>query len=195
VTDLLRIIGDGKDLRDGDVPEGLSEEDLVEIFRWMVHLRTFDERAVALQRQGRIGTYPMFWGEEATQAAPLYACRESDWLFPSYRQNAIATLRGLPVSTPLEYRRGLGGSYGFWDPRAHKVAPVTISIGTHLPHAVGLAWAAKIRGDDTASLVWFGDGATSEGDFHEAMNFAAGQLVLLNLGHSSIHSLSVSLAS
>jgi pyruvate dehydrogenase E1 component alpha subunit len=173
MNDLLRIIGDGKDVPDGEVPEDLSEKDLVEMFRWMVHLRTFDERAVALQRQGRIGTYPMFWGEEATQAGPLYACRESDWLFPSYRQHAIATLRGLPASAPLKYRRGFGGSYGFWDPRAHKVAPMTISIGTHLPHAVGLAWAAKITGEDTASLVWFGDGATSEGDFHEAMNFAS----------------------
>ncbi|MGH2694954.1 MAG: thiamine pyrophosphate-dependent enzyme, partial [Actinomycetota bacterium] len=76
-------------------------------------------------------------------------------------------------STPLKYRRGLGGRHGFWDPRKHRVAPICIPIGTHLPHAMGLAWAAKIRGDRVASVVWFGEGATSEGDFHEALNFAA----------------------
>jgi hypothetical protein len=82
-------------------------------------------------------------------------------------------LRGVPASTPLKYRRGFGGPLGFWNPRVHRVAPICIPIGTHLPHAVGLAWAAKIRRDDIASLVWFGEGATSEGDFHEAMNFAS----------------------
>jgi pyruvate dehydrogenase E1 component alpha subunit len=73
----------------------------------------------------------------------------------------------------LAWWRGYGGIHGFWNPREHRVAPICVPIGTHLPHAVGLAWAAKIRKEDTASLCWFGDGATSEGDFHEAMNFAA----------------------
>jgi pyruvate dehydrogenase E1 component alpha subunit len=136
-------------------------------------LRTFDERAVALQRQGRIGTYALYWGEEATQAGPLYACADGDWVFPSYRQNSIGMLRGVPAATVLAWWRGYGGRHGFWDARAHRVAPICVPIGTHLPHAVGLAWAAKIRGHRTASLVWFGDGATSEGDFHEAMNFAS----------------------
>lgn len=139
----------------------------------MILLRTFDERAVALQRQGRIGNYPMCWGEEATQVAPLYACSDEDWLFPSYRQQGLPILRGVQPLTILRYRRGIGGKLGFWDPREHRCAPITISIGTHLPHAVGLAWAAKIRRDPVCSIVWFGDGATSEGDFHEAMNFAA----------------------
>ncbi len=139
----------------------------------MILLRAFDERAVALQRQGRIGNYPMCWGEEATQVAPLYACRDEDWLFPSYRQQLLPILRGVDPATILNYRRGIGGKVGFWNPREHRCAPITISIGTHLPHAVGLAWAARIRGDDVCSIVWFGDGATSEGDFHEALNIAA----------------------
>ena len=143
------------------------------LFSWLVLLRTFDERAVALQRQGRIGTYPSFWGEEATQAGPLLALQQKDWAWPSYRQNAIGLLRGLPASVPLAYRRGLGGSHGFWDSRRYRVAPMCVPIATHLAHAVGLAWAAKLRSEDVCSLVWFGDGATSEGDFHEAMNFAA----------------------
>jgi pyruvate dehydrogenase E1 component alpha subunit len=173
MTTMLRFMGDGADLADEALPEGITDHDVVAIFKNIVLLRTFDERAVALQRQGRIGTYPPFSGEEATQAGPHYACKDTDWLWPSYRQNAIGILRGVPASTPLKYRRGFGGRHGFWNPREHRVAPICIPIGTHLPHAVGLAWAAKMRGHDVASLVWFGDGATSEGDFHEAMNFAA----------------------
>ncbi len=173
MSDILRVIGDGRSLPDAEVPDGLSEKDLVALFRWLVLLRTFDERAVALQRQGRIGTYALYWGEEATQAGALYACDELDWVFPSYRQNAIGILRGVPAATVLAWWRGYGGKHGFWNPREHRVGPICVPIATHLPHAVGLAWAAKIRRDRTASLSWFGDGATSEGDFHEAMNFAS----------------------
>lgn len=173
MAELLRIMGDGADLPDGEVPEGLTDKDLLEMYRWLVLLRIFDERAVALQRQGRIGTYALYWGEEATQAGALYACAETDWVFPSYRQNSIGILRGVPAATVLAWWRGYGGVHGFWNPREHRVAPICVPIATHLPHAVGLAWAAKIKGDQTAAVTWFGDGATSEGDFHEAMNFAA----------------------
>jgi pyruvate dehydrogenase E1 component alpha subunit len=172
-VEVVRVIGDGADVADRDVPDGLSDKDLRELFRWLLLLRTFDERAVALQRQGRIGTYALYWGEEATQAGPLYACGEQDWVFPSYRQNAIGILRGVDPAIVLGWWRGYGGPYGFWDARQHRVAPICVPIATQLPHAVGLAWGAQIRGDTTASLAWFGDGATSEGDFHEAMNIAA----------------------
>jgi pyruvate dehydrogenase E1 component alpha subunit len=173
VSEPFRIIGDGRGLPDAPVPDGLAEKDLLELFRWLVLLRTFDERAVALQRQGRIGTYALYWGEEGTQAGALYACEDRDWVYPSYRQNAIGILRGVPVGTVLAWWRGYGGVHGFWNPREHRVGPICVPIATHLPHAVGLAWAAKIRRDPIASLSWFGDGATSEGDFHEAMNFGA----------------------
>jgi len=160
-------------LDSGTIPDGLGDDALVEMYRWLVLLRTYDERAVALQRQGRIGNYPPFWGEEATQVGPALASEARDWWFPSYRQQALGVLRGIPMSTPLKYRRGLGGSHGFWDVRRFRVAPICIPIATHLPHAVGVAWAAKIRKDPTCAIAWFGDGATSEGDFHEAVNFAA----------------------
>ncbi len=173
MSEPFRVIGDGGDVPDRAVPEGLAEKDLIEIFRWLLLLRTFDERAVALQRQGRIGTYALYWGEEGTQAGALYACDDADWVFPSYRQNAIGILRGVPAATVLAWWRGLGGEHGFWNSREHRVAPICVPIATHLPHAVGLAWAAKIRRERTASLSWFGDGATSEGDFHEAMNCAS----------------------
>ena len=173
MNDVFRVIGDGAEMDDGALPEGLTEKDLLEMYRWLLLLRTFDERAVALQRQGRIGTYALYWGEEATQVGPLYACAGGDWVFPSYRQNAIGILRGVPPATILAWWRGYGGKHGFYNAREHRVAPICVPIGTHLPHAVGVAWAAKIKGDKTASLAWFGDGATSEGDFHEAMNFAS----------------------
>jgi pyruvate dehydrogenase E1 component alpha subunit len=177
VGELLRYIGDGADVPDKELPEGLGEKDLLELYRWLILLRTFDERAVALQRQGRIGTYALYWGEEATQAGALYALEETDWIFPSYRQNAIGILRGISPATVLAWWRGYGGRHGFWNPRDHRVGPICVPIATHLPHAVGVAWAAKIKGDRTASLSWFGDGATSEGDFHESMNFAAVQKI------------------
>ena len=173
MSDPLTVIGNGRDVTDLEVPEGLGEKELLEIYRSIVLLRTFDERAVALQRQGRIGTYALYWGEEATQAGPVHACDDSDWLWPSYRQNSIGILRRIPASTVLAWWRGYGGEHGFWNPRVHRVAPICVPIATHLPHAVGLAWAAKMRSEPIASLVWFGDGATSEGDFHEAMNFAS----------------------
>ncbi len=173
MSEIYRVIGNGSHLADGDVPDGLTEKDLIELYRWLVLLRTFDERAVALQRQGRIGTYALYWGEEATQAGALYACEDADWVFPSYRQNAIGILRGVSPATVLAWWRGYGGEHGFWNVREHRVAPICVPIATHLPHAVGLSWAAKIKGDRVASLTWFGDGATSEGDFHEAMNFAS----------------------
>jgi pyruvate dehydrogenase E1 component alpha subunit len=173
MTEALRIMGNGADIPDAPLPDGLSEKDLVELFRWLVLLRTFDERAVALQRQGRLGTYALYWGEEATQAGALYALDDADWVFPSYRQNSIGILRGVPPSVILSWWRGYGGVHGFYNTREHRVGPICVPIATHLPHAVGVAWAAKIRGERTASLAWFGDGATSEGDFHEAMNFAS----------------------
>lgn len=173
MSETLRYLGDGRDLPDETLPDGLGDKDLLEIFRSLVLLRTFDERSVALQRQGRIGTYALYWGEEGTQAGALYACDDQDWVFPSYRQNAIGILRGVPAATVLAWWRGYGGELGFWNPRDHRVAPICVPIATHLPHAVGVAWAAKLKGDSTASVSWFGDGATSEGDFHEAMNFAS----------------------
>lgn len=162
---------------DGEAHTGSAIEttdtDRIELLRRLIRLRAFDERAVSLQRQGRIGNYPPCWGEEGTQVGPLYALRDRDWVFPSYRQQFVGMFRSIPPATFLKYRRGYGGKIGFWNPRTYRVAPISISIASHLPHAVGVAWAAQIRGDDVVSLAWFGDGATSEGDFHEALNIAS----------------------
>jgi pyruvate dehydrogenase E1 component subunit alpha len=157
---------------DGDaVPDGLAESDLLELYRRMILLRTYDERSVVYHRQGRIGTYAIFWNHEAIQAGATFALGDDDWIFPSYRESAIGLVRGMPPATILQWWRGHPD--GWWNPRDWNVASICVPIATHLPHAAGLAWGKKLRGEDAVAMAFFGDGATSEGDFHEGVNFAA----------------------
>jgi pyruvate dehydrogenase E1 component subunit alpha len=168
--ELRRVIGDGDALPDREV-EGLGESDLIELYRGMVRLRTYDERSLIYHRQGRIGTYAIFWNHEAMQVGSWYALEREDWIFPSYRESAIGILRDLPVSTVLSWWRGHPA--GWWNPADYNVASICVPIGTHVPHAAGLAWGKKLRGERTLAIAYFGDGATSEGSFHEGANFAA----------------------
>ena len=168
--DLRRVIGDGDTQPDGEVA-GLSEADLLALYRDMVLLRTYDERSLVYHRQGRIGTYAIFWGHEAIQAGAVRGLADDDWIFPSYRESAIGLLRGMPVETVLSWWRGHPA--GWWDPRDYRLASITVPIATHVPHAVGFAWGKRLRGEPTCALAFFGDGATSEGAFHEGANFAA----------------------
>ncbi|TML08988.1 MAG: 3-methyl-2-oxobutanoate dehydrogenase [Actinobacteria bacterium] len=167
--ELRRVIGDGEAIPDGEV-EGLEERDLLELYRSMVLLRTYDERSVVFHRQGRVGTYAIFWNHEAMQAGSAYALERGDWIFPSYRESAIGLLRGMPVSTVLSWWRGHPS--GWWNPLDYNVASICVPIGTHVPHAAGLAWGKKLRGESGCAIAYFGDGATSEGSFHEGANFA-----------------------
>ena len=168
--DLRRVIGDGNSLPDGEVA-GLEESDLVALYRDLVLLRTYDERSLVYHRQGRIGTYAIFWGHEAMQVGAVRALADEDWIFPSYRESAIGLLRGMPPETVLSWWRGHPA--GWWDPREYRVASVAVPIATHVPHAVGFAWGKKLREEATCAIAFFGDGATSEGAFHEGANFAA----------------------
>ena len=164
-TDALRRL-------DADAaPDGLSERDLLEIYRRMVLLRTYDERSVVYHRQGRIGTYAIYWNHEAIQAGATYALTDDDWIFPSYRESAIGLVRGMPVETILQWWRGHPS--GWWNPAEWNIASICVPIGTHVPHATGLAWGKKLRGESAVAMTFFGDGATSEGAFHEGVNFAA----------------------
>jgi pyruvate dehydrogenase E1 component alpha subunit len=167
--DLRRVIGDADGAGDREV-EGLGEQDLLELFRSMVLLRTYDERSVVYHSQGRIGTYAIYWNHEAMQAGAVHALGEDDWIFPSYRESAIGLLRGLPPATVLSWWRGHPA--GWWNPADYNVASICVPIGTHVPHATGLAWGKKLRGERACAIAFFGDGATSEGAFHEGANFA-----------------------
>jgi pyruvate dehydrogenase E1 component subunit alpha len=168
--DLRRVIGNVDGTGDREV-DGLGEQELLELYRSMVLLRTYDERSVVYHRQGRIGTYAIFWNHEAMQAGAFHALEDEDWVFPSYRESAIGLLRGMPAATVLSWWRGHPS--GWWNPADYGVASICVPIGTHVPHAAGLAWGKKLRGERTCAVVFFGDGATSEGSFHEGANFAA----------------------
>src|SRR5947207_3866849 len=168
--DLRRVIGDADGSGDREV-EGLGEQELLDLLRSLVLLRTYDERSVIYHRQGRIGTYAIFWNHEAMQAGAVHALADEDWIFPSYRESAIGLLRGMPPATVLSWWRGHPA--GWWNPDDYRVASICVPIGTHVPHAAGLAWGKKLKGERACAIVFFGDGATSEGAFHEGANFAA----------------------
>jgi pyruvate dehydrogenase E1 component alpha subunit len=144
---------------------------LVATYRSMVRLRTYDERSVVYHSQGRIGTYAMFWGHEALQAGAVHALDPEDWVFPSYRESAVGLLRGMPAATVLSWWRGHPD--GWWNPHDWRVASIAVPVGSHVPHAAGMAWGLKLRGKRDCVLAFFGDGATSTGAFHEGMTFAA----------------------
>ncbi|MFB6286547.1 MAG: pyruvate dehydrogenase (acetyl-transferring) E1 component subunit alpha [Candidatus Bipolaricaulia bacterium] len=156
---------------DEDMEPELSEDQLAEIYRHMLTARIYDERALNMQRQGRLaGTYAPHSGQEGSLIGSAYALEPEDWLFPSYREQAAQVLRGQRWADMLRYWGGIED--GGVPPEGVNNFLVSIPIATQTLHAVGTAWAAKIQGDELATIVYFGDGGTSEGDFHEAMNFA-----------------------
>ena len=143
---------------------------LQQMYASMVLARKFDEQALKLQRQGRIGTYASHQGQEASQIGSVAAFTSKEWIFPSFRENAALIALGVPMH--LLYAYWGGDERGSRTPDKFRDFPVSIPVGSQPLHAVGAAWAAKLKGSDEAMVVYFGDGATSEGDFHEAMNFA-----------------------
>lgn len=149
----------------------LTAKDLKDTYTTMRFLRTFDERAWNLQRQGVIGTYAPFKGQEAAQMGAVAALDDRDWLVPTYRDWAASYLRGVPMEHALFFSKGhpsLGDI-----PAGKQVLPAQVVIAAQTLHGVGVAWATKLRHEGVATVVTFGDGATSQGDFHEAMNFAS----------------------
>jgi len=167
-----RVVGE-RSLSETAVPPELARE----LLREMVRVRVFDERAVALQRRGWMSGYPPFRGQEASQVGAAGALADADRLFPTYRTNALQLARGRPPTDILRFRRGRSE---YEDGREGATFTQSTPIATHLPHAVGAAIARTYRGGDAAdgavdpgvACAYFGDGATSEGDFHEALNFA-----------------------
>jgi len=161
---------------------GMADEEVLRLHRWMVLGRELDERMITLQRQGRIGFYVGAIGEEAAIIGAAAAMEEQDWIFPSYREHAAALMRGMPLVTFVCDLLGNAGDrmlghqmpcHETW--RQGRYASISSPIATQIPHAVGAAWAARLRGDEMVALTYFGDGATSANDFHVAMNFAGVQ--------------------
>jgi pyruvate dehydrogenase E1 component alpha subunit len=141
------------------------------LYARLVRGRRFNQQATALTKQGRLAVYPSSTGQEACEVAAALALRPQDWLFPSYRDTLAVVARGVDPVQALTLLRG--DWHTGYDPRAVRVAPLSTPLATQLPHAVGLAHAARLSGDDVVALAMVGDGGTSEGDFHEALNFAA----------------------
>jgi 2-oxoisovalerate dehydrogenase E1 component alpha subunit len=153
---------------DHELPDSAA---LLRAYAALVAARRLNDQATALVRQGRLAVYPSSHGQEACQVAAAHVLAAGDWLFPTYRDTAAIVARGLDPGEVFTLLKG--DWHAGYDPREHRVAPQATPLATQLPHAVGVAHAAALRGEDTVVLALCGDGATSEGDFHEALNFAA----------------------
>lgn len=176
--ELLQVIKPTGDYVEEIEPE-IPIDELKRLYRLMVLTRNLDIRGLQLQRQGRIGFFIGSLGQEACQIGSAYALEPEDWVFPAYREIGTALLRGVSLqlvmnqyfanAEDLQKGRQLMNLYGV---KAANFVSGSAPIATQLPHAVGAALAAKLRGDPIVTLVYFGDGATSENDFHTGMNFA-----------------------
>lgn len=147
-------------------------EDLTKsLYEKMLRARLFDRKGVNLQRQGRIGTYVPFEGQEAAQIGSAMVIEDGDWMFPTYRDHGATLTYGHSVRNLFLYWKG--HPVGCIPPEGKKIFPPAVPIASQLLHATGAAWGEKLKGNDRISIVYFGDGATSEGDFHEGLNFAS----------------------
>lgn len=154
---------------DEKISPNLSKEDMLRLYELMVLTRAFDDKALSMQRQGRMGTYASIRGQEASDVASAFALSKEDWMFPTYRQNGAYITRGFPMEKLFQWS---------WDERGMRIPDqehdftLAIPLATQVTHAVGAAWACKLQKKNTAVLTYLGDGSTSEGDFSASMNFA-----------------------
>ncbi len=168
--DRVQVLDDAGRVLDGAEVPDIDDDELIEMYKQMRLARHFDQRAVSLQRQGRMGTYPPLSGQEGAQVGSAHALDDDDWLFPSYREHAAALVRGLSLERTLLY--WMGHEQGNAIPEEANIFTVAVPIATQVVHGTGAAWASKLKGEEKAFITYFGDGATSEGDFHEGLNFA-----------------------
>ncbi|MEF8812923.1 MAG: thiamine pyrophosphate-dependent dehydrogenase E1 component subunit alpha [Halovenus sp.] len=166
---LVQVLDVDGTVRAGATVPDIPDEQLVTIYEDMRFARHLDERATTLHRQGRIGTYPPLAGQEAAQVASTHALADDDWLCYQYREHGAVIAREFSHEYLLYWMGHEIGNEWLGD---RHIFPLNISIASQIPHATGMAWAASLRGDDAAVVCHFGDGATSEGDFHEGLNFA-----------------------
>ncbi|MEM3670424.1 MAG: pyruvate dehydrogenase (acetyl-transferring) E1 component subunit alpha [Thermoprotei archaeon] len=171
------VDNDGNLKAEPDTP--LSDSELLKLYKIMVQTRLFDQKALSYQRQGRIGFYAPCAGQEAAQVGAAYALKETDWVVPAYRELGAAFIKGYTIREIADQLYGnaedilkgrqMPNHYGA---RKYRFVTASSPIATEIPHAVGIAMAAKYKGDDAVAMAFFGDGATSEGDFHVGLNFA-----------------------
>jgi len=167
----MQILDENGKLDEKLAKDTLTDEQVAFLYEQMIVGRQLDEIAFKLQRSGRMGTYPQNKGQEAAALGSGFAAEKGkDFLVPCYRENAALFLHGLPMHYILLH--WMGDERGNQIPEGVNMTPLSIPIGTQMLHATGIAWAYKLRKEDKCVVTYFGDGATSEGDFHEAMNFA-----------------------
>jgi 2-oxoisovalerate dehydrogenase E1 component alpha subunit len=168
---IQQFLNEDGNITDDHIRTEVSTELIKSFYQQCVRIRTFDKKAISLQRQGRIGTYAPFEGQEACQVGTALALQKDDWLFPTYRDHGAAMVFGHSLRNILLFWNGR--NEGCIPPDGKKIFPPGIPIATQIPHAAGAAYAEKRKGTKNAAIVYFGDGATSEGDFHEGINFAS----------------------
>lgn len=168
---VIQVIDDHGQLLDQSLAKQIDEALAERFYYHMYRIRTFDRKAISLQRQGRIGTYSPFEGQEAAQVGSSLVLEEGDWIFPTYRDHGATLTFGADMVRTFLYWNGR--IEGCVPPTGKNIFPPAVPIATQILHAVGAAWAEKKKGTPHTAIVYFGDGATSEGDFHEGLNFAS----------------------
>lgn len=161
---------DGNITNEKDLPE-LSREELLYLYKTMLYTRVIDDKALSYQRQGRMLTYAPNTGQEAAQIGSAYAMDKEDWLVPSFRELGALLVRGVPLEKIYLY--WYGNEWGSHQEEGLKVLPTSVPIASQFQHATGIGMANNIKGENDAVVAYVGDGGTSHGDFHEALNFAA----------------------
>ena len=155
---------------DASLEPKIDPEVLRRLYRVMLLARRFDERLLSLQRQGRIGTFPPIAGQEAAHLGAAAVLKPDDWMVPAFREMAADIWRGRPLDSIIVYNNGF--SEGGRVPADRNDMPIAIPVGSQILHAVGIAWGMKYRNTRQVAMAFFGDGATSQGDFHEGLNYA-----------------------
>lgn len=155
---------------DEDLMPELTDDELLELYYHMKRSRRLDERAIALQRRGELGTYAPAIGQEAAQVGGAFALSDDDWIVPSFREQAALLTRGVAPEKILQYALGL--EEGAEVSSGTRAMPPAIPVGTQPLHAVGIGWGEALQDQNAVAVTYFGDGATSEGDVHEALNLA-----------------------
>jgi len=169
VTERLEILDPEGRVDEKLMPE-LSEDQVRGVYGEMVRMRAFDDKAIKLQRQGRMGTWPPIRGQEAAQAGVGLAMAEEDWFIPAFRDHGLGLMRGIPGH--LLYAAWAGDERGASFPEGVRAFPMAVPVGSQFTHGAGVGLSLKLRGEEAAAVTLGGDGATSQGDFHEALNFA-----------------------